>query len=125
MQNQPAPDADQPILEIEKPADSAPAGTPHYGTFGDPANVPATPEHHPNRPYVGGYMDPKGTHGGCITGPYDPSQQRGHADQNQAPEAVLAAQGQDEDVERAAYALDDPRYAGGDVYDPKNEQTSL
>ena len=38
---------------------------------------------------------------------------------------IEAAQGKDEDVERAAYAADDPRYAGGDVYDLKNEQTSL
>jgi hypothetical protein len=70
-------------------------------------------------------MDPEGTHGGCETGPYEPSQQRGHVEQNQDTAAIEAAQGKDEDVERAAYAADDPRYAGGDVYDLKNEQTSL
>ena len=126
MQNHPAPDAEQPTPETAQPAaDSAHAGTPHYGTFGDPATVPATPEHHPNRQYVGGYMDPEGTHGGCETGPYDPAQQRGHADQNQATDAVLAAQGKDEDVERAAFAEDDPRYAGGDKFDLKDEQTGF
>ncbi len=123
--SQPADSPDSQPTPAEQPADAAHAGTPHYGTFGDPANVPVTPEHHPNRPYVGGYMDPEGTHGGCETGPYDPSQQRGHAEQNQATAAIEAAQGKDEDVERAAYAADDPRYAGGDVYDLQNEQTGF
>ena len=76
--SQPADSPDSQPTPAEQPADAAHAGTPHYGTFGDPANVPATPEHHPNRQYVGGYMDPEGTHGGCETGPYEPSQQRGH-----------------------------------------------
>ena len=71
--SQPADSPDSQPTPAEQPADAAHAGTPHYGTFGDPANVPATPEHHPNRQYVGGYMDPAGTHGGCETGPYEPA----------------------------------------------------
>ena len=48
--SQPADSPDSQPTPAEQPADAAHAGTPHYGTFGDPANVPATPEHHPNRP---------------------------------------------------------------------------
>ena len=55
----------------------------------------------------------------------DPSQQRGHVEQNQNTAAISAAHGGDDAEERAAYALDDPRYAGGDAYDLKDEQASL
>ena len=39
--------------------------------------------------------------------------------------ATRIAQADTEAQRRAAYAVDDPRYAGGDIYDLKNEQTSL
>jgi hypothetical protein len=51
----------------------------------------------------------------------DSAKQVGRVQQNQNTAAILAAHGAD-DEERAAYALDDPRYAGGDVYDPKANQ---
>ncbi len=47
----------------------------------------------------------------------DSAKQVGRVQQNQNTAAILA-----DDEERAAYALDDPRYAGGDVYDPKANQ---
>lgn len=119
--SQDSQDAQPTPAEQPQPTDAAHAGTPHYGTFGDPANVPATPEHHPARQYVGGYMDPDGTHGGCETGPYDPSEQRGHAEQNQATEAVRATQGQDDDVTNEAFCEDDLRNAGGQPFDPQQQ----
>ncbi|GAB3853841.1 hypothetical protein GCM10028822_23090 [Hymenobacter terrigena] len=39
--------------------------------------------------------------------------------------AALIAEGGPEAKLHAAYAAEDPRYAGGDVFDLKNEQTSL
>ncbi|MEJ7662512.1 MAG: hypothetical protein WKG07_24575 [Hymenobacter sp.] len=42
----------------------------------------------------------------------DPAQQKGHVEQNQNPAAVRAAQTEDNDVQRTAWADDDPRYAG-------------
>ena len=118
MENHPAPD---------QPATEAHAGTPHYGEFGHPvaAAHPAAAVPTARRVYVGGYVDPAGEHGGCPAPETDPTQQRGHADQNQDTAAIMAAHGKDEAVERAAFALDDPRYAGGDVYDLDDEQTSL
>ena len=74
---------------------------------------------------MGGYVDPTGEHGGCPTLPTNPDEQRGHVMPNQAPAAVRAAQGADEEVARAAYALDDPRYAGGDPYASADEQTGF
>ena len=53
----------------------------------------------------------------------DPKLQRGHVEQNQHSEAIAAAEGGSDAEERAAYALDDLRYAGGDVFDLKDEQT--
>ena len=120
MNQPPAPEAEQPA---EQPRNQAHADTPHYGTFGQPAGQPTTPEHHARRTYVGSYMDPSGEHGGCVTGSYDAGQQRGHADQNQATAAIRAIQGADEDVTREAFGEDDSRYCGGDIFDPKDEQT--
>ena len=39
--------------------------------------------------------------------------------------AALIAEGGPESKLHAAYAAEDPRYAGGDVFDLKNEQTDL
>ena len=62
----------------------------------------------------------------CLPGAIaDPNLQRGHVEQNQHPEAIAAAEGGSDAEERAAYALDDPRYAGGDVFDLKDEQTGF
>jgi len=117
----------------ENPADEAHAGTPQYGDFGHPAD-PAAPRTYRENAYDGSNDNPdefsafRSKHAAhtehyCMTDAQaDPAKQRGHAEQNQATAAIEAAQGKDEDVERAA---DDPRYAGGDVYDLKNEQTSL
>ena len=129
--SQPTP-AEQP----PQPAEAAHAGTPHYGDFGHPAD-PNAPRVYHESTYDGSNDNPdefsafRGKHAAqtehyCMTeAQADPAKQRGHVEQNQDTAAIEAAHGQDDDVERAAYAADDPRYAGGDVYDLKNEQTSL
>ncbi len=55
----------------------------------------------------------------------DPHQQRGHVEQNQAVAAVQASADGTPGEQKAAYALDDPRMAGGDVFDLKDEQTGF
>jgi hypothetical protein len=52
----------------------------------------------------------------------NPAQQPGHVEQNQNPAAVRAAHNKDEDVQRTAWADDDPRYGSGQR--PSPEDTS-
>ncbi len=53
--------------------------------------------------------------------PDNPEDQPGHVEQNQDPEAVRAAQGEEDDIQRKAWALDDPRYAGGGTHNTRDE----
>jgi hypothetical protein len=53
--------------------------------------------------------------------PDHPQDQPGHVEQNQDPAAVRATQGADNDVQRAAWAQDDPRYAGGGTHNTRQE----
>ncbi|TGD76937.1 hypothetical protein [Hymenobacter wooponensis] len=128
---QPAPTDAQPAAE---PA--AHDGTPHYGDFGHPAD-PTAPRHYQALTNDGSNDNPdefsefrgknaSATEQYCLPGAIaDPNLQRGHVEQNQHPEAIAAAEGGSDAEERAAYALDDPRYAGGDVFDLKDEQTGF
>ena len=128
---QPAPTDAQPAAE---PA--AHDGTPHYGDFGHPAD-PTAPRHYQAPTNDGSNDNPdefrefrgknaSATEQYCLPGAIaDPNLQRGHVEQNQHPEAIAAAEGGSDAEERAAYALDDPRYAGGDVFDLKDEQTGF
>ena len=88
-------------------------GTPRYGDYGHPGSggEPAAASPLPEDE--------------MFQLPPDPSPQRGHAEQNQNPAAVRAAHNGTEAAMRASYALDDPRYAGGDPYDLAHEQTTL
>ena len=128
---QPTPTDAQPDDEL-----AAYDGTPHYGDFGHPAD-PKVPRHYQALTNDGSNDNPdgfsafRGKHAAsteyyCMPEAIaDPNLQRGHVEQNQHPEATAVAQGGDDAEEHAAYALGDPRYAGGDVYDLKDEQTSL
>jgi hypothetical protein len=49
-------------------------------------------------------------------GQANPAAQKGHVEQNQNPAAVRDAQNEDNDVQRTAWADDDPRYAGGGTH---------
>ena len=56
--------------------------------------------------------------------PANPADQPGHVEQNQNPAAVRATQDSDYDEQKAAWALDDPRYAGGGTHNTRNESAS-
>lgn len=118
----------QPTPTNAQPTDEQAAhdGTPQYGNFGHPADSKA-PRHS---------QDP--TNDGSNDNPdefselrdkadtdADAGQQNSPVEQNQDTAAIIAAHGGGDAEERAAYALDDPRYAGGDVYDLKNQPNSL
>ncbi len=53
--------------------------------------------------------------------PDNPEDQPGHIEQNQDPTAVREAQGKDNETQRAAWAADDPRYAGGGTHNTREE----
>ena len=53
--------------------------------------------------------------------PDNPEDQPGHIEQNQNPAAVREAQGKDNEDQRAAWAADDPRYAGGGTHNTREE----
>ncbi|GAC1368478.1 MAG: hypothetical protein NVS3B25_11470 [Hymenobacter sp.] len=52
-----------------------------------------------------------------------PADQPGHVEQNQDPAAVRAARNADSDEQRAAWAQDDPRYAGGGSHNTREESS--
>ncbi|WP_310395329.1 hypothetical protein [Hymenobacter sp.] len=56
--------------------------------------------------------------------PNDPADQPGHVEQNQDPAAVQAASNKDSDEQRAAWAKDDPRWAGGGTHNTRDESAS-
>jgi hypothetical protein len=56
--------------------------------------------------------------------PANPADQPGHVEQNQNPAAVRATQDEDYDEAKAAWAKDDPRYAGGGSHNTRNESAS-
>lgn len=53
--------------------------------------------------------------------PVNPEDQPGHVEQNQDTAAVRAAQGEEDDIQRKAWAKDDPRYAGGGTHNTREE----
>lgn len=53
--------------------------------------------------------------------PDNAEDQPGHIEQNQNPAAIREAQGKDDDTQRAAWAADDPRYAGGGTHNTREE----
>ncbi len=110
-------------LNPNDPAKDAEAGTPKYGDFGKPEDVDATP---PKSSQNDGSNDNPDEFSefrksdnveteDTTTDAQDENavQQRGHVTQNQDPQAVRASQNADNDVQSAAWAQDDPRYAGG------------
>ena len=56
--------------------------------------------------------------------PANPADQPGHVEQNQNPGIVQATQGEEDDIQRKAWALDDPRYAGGGSHNTRDESAS-
>ena len=101
------------------------ASNPNYGEFGatkaaQPAN--ATP---PGRSGANDNHDEfsefKDKEKEAQKAPDNPEDQPGHVEQNQDPAAVREAQGKDDETQRAAWAQDDPRYAGGGTHNTREE----
>ena len=111
MKKKPATPAAAPP-RAAKPAHQAPTDTPEYGHFGYATGhgegPPAPPTVHDEMAKLRPNRVP----------------QRGHVTQNQDVAAVQAAHNGTEAAMRASYARDDPRYAGGDLYDLSDEQTT-
>lgn len=105
--------AAQTHLNPNELAHEAEAGTPAYGDFGKPENVPTAKTgrdgSNDNPDEFSELRKPED----AKKAPADPADQRGHATQNQDPGAVNDAQHANADEQRAAWSDDDPRYAGG------------
>ncbi len=100
------------------------AGSPNYGEFG-------------HAPQANGAVAAPGRSGAndnpdefsefadrdkeAAKAPDNPEDQPGHVEQNQNPAAVREAQGKDDDTQRAAWAADAPRYAGGGTHNTREE----
>lgn len=115
-------------LNPDEPATQAKTGTPTYGNFGKPNETePAAPlasndGSNDNPDEFSEFREPAAqpaasqNPGHQPNGEPDtpsPGPQRGHVQQNQDPESVVAAKSADADVQRAAWSDDDRRYAGG------------
>ena len=100
------------------------AGNPNYGEFGQAA--PKAPTNQaPGRSGANDNPDEFAEFGDrdkeAKEAPANPEDQPGHVEQNQDPAAVREAQGKDDDTQRAAWAADDPRYAGGGTHNTREE----
>ncbi|MCI1186916.1 hypothetical protein MON38_05750 [Hymenobacter sp. DH14] len=102
----------------------AAAGSPHYGDFGHAARKGPTNEA-PGRSGANDNPDEFSEFSDreeeAENAPSNPEDQPGHVEQNQNPAAVREAQGKDDDTQRAAWAADDPRYAGGGTHNTREE----
>lgn len=112
---------------------SASENTPNYGEFGNPDAAQPRSAHESNdgsndNPDEFSEFRKKRSNltedYGQVSQQADPAEQRGHVEQNQNPEAVVAAQDSDESTRRAAYAADDPRYGSGTSSTWKEEEAS-
>lgn len=141
-QNSPEPSAQDP-----RPADqqaraaaaqpnphdpAADARRPNYGDFGGASDAPATASS--GAPAAVGrdgsndnpdeFSELGSREQNADQAPSAPADQPGHVEQNQDPAAVRAAQHADSDEQRAAWAKDDPRYAGGGTHNTREESSS-
>ncbi len=112
--------AAQAHLNPNEPATEAVAGTPDYGTFGKPAGASAPDGRSGSNDNPDEFSEIRDENK-AQAHPNSLSEQPGHIVQNQDTPGVRAAEaaGDDNDELRAAWAKDDPRYAGGGTH---NEQ---
>jgi hypothetical protein len=105
-----------PDNQTPKPA----TGTPGYGEFGQaPKNeTPGRSGANDNPDEFAEFRDREKE---AQNAPANPEDQPGHIEQNQDPAAVREAQGKDDETQRAAWAKDDPRYAGGGTHNTREE----
>lgn len=113
------------------------ANSPNYGDFGgvDPANAAQG-----DGPAIGAVPQPAGRSGAndnpdefselggreqdARQAPANPADQPGHVEQNQNPDAVRATHDESNEEQRTAWAMDDPRYAGGGTHNTREESAS-
>lgn len=111
------------------------AASPNYGEFGGvsgsqpmAANYAATPAN--SAPAAGRdgsndnpdeFSEFRDREKDAQKAPSNPADQPGHVEQNQDPAAVVAASSEDNDEQRAAWAKDDPRWAGGGSHNTRDE----
>ena len=104
--------------------DQAAAGNPNYGEVGQAARKGPTSEAsgrsgaNDNPDEFAEFNDREKE---AKKAPDNPEDQPGHVEQNQNPGAIREAQGKDDDTQRAAWAADDPRYAGGGTHNTREE----
>ena len=102
----------------------AAASSPSYGEFGHAASKSPTAEA-PGRSGANDNPDEFAEFSDreeeAKKAPDNPKDQPGHVEQNQNPAAIRDAQGKDDDTQRAAWADDDPRYAGGGTHNTREE----
>ncbi len=135
-QNNPAPDDQRPedqkaraTAAPHNPNDPAQEpGRPAYGDFGgekpmppaaNPAGTPAGRSGANDNPDEFSELDSREKE--ARKAPATPAGQSGHIEQNQDPAAVRAAHNEGTDEQRAAWAKDDPRYAGGGTHNTREE----
>ena len=130
------PDNDfRPLGQQERAASAKPnpndpiltASSPNYGEFGgtnaaDTTAQPAGRDGSNDNPDE--FSEFRSREKDAQDAPADPANQPGHVEQNQNPEAVRATQDENNDEQRAAWAEDDPRWAGGGTHNTRNESVS-
>ena len=144
-QNTTLPSADdhRPADQHDRAAEARPnpndpiinASSPNYGEFGGVSHSPSAAAYDapaasavPGRSGANDNPDEFSEFGDqeqdAREAPRNPADQPGHVEQNQDPAAVQAASDQDSDVQRAAWAKDDPRWAGGGTHNTRDESAS-
>jgi hypothetical protein len=98
------------------------AASPNYGSFGH-ANPPTNemPGRSGANDNPDEFSELSDREQEARNAPDNPEDQPGHVTQNQDPAAVRAARHADSDEQRAAWAKDDPRYAGGGTHNTREE----
>lgn len=100
------------------------ATSPNYGEFGvaaHPAATNAAPGRSGANDNPDEFSEFSDREKEAQKSPDNPEDQPGHVEQNQNPAAVREAQGKDNEDQRAAWADDDPRYAGGGTHNTREE----
>ena len=111
------PNSNDPILT---------SSSPNYGEFGGVDSTNAGPQtgRDGSNDNPDEFSELRSREKDAREAPRNPADQPGHVEQNQNPAAVRATQDEDNDEQRAAWALDDPRYAGGGSHNTRDESAS-
>lgn len=106
------------------------ASRPNYGEFGGvAASAPLAANHAPDgrdgsNDNPDEFSEFRDREKDARQAPRNPADQPGHVEQNQNPAVVRATQGEDDEIQRKAWAMDDPRYAGGGTHNTRDESAS-